>query len=269
MYYIADYDKRYRPYDKSGGELRKADWVKLPVKPRGEGLAELFEYKRGLEVFGIWCLLLEKATKESAENRGKLLNHKGEPANIEQIAKGISLKKKTKLVEHAISILLQIGWVKSDNRPEESSATTEECSPKSRVEYSRVEKSKYMDFVLLTSEEHKKLINRYGEANTRKLIGNLNRYIGSTGKRYKSHYYTLLNFAKRDNLPELKQSEEDAEAEQQALENKRQEMRKEYGDYYNQRTTDQLRELRKSGHLINHRWLIDEILRRRQNEANP
>ena len=83
MFSIVDYEARYKPYDKSGGELKNADWVKLPAKPRGEGLAELLKHNRGLQVFAVWCLLLEKTTNEKPENRGKLLNHKEQPATVE------------------------------------------------------------------------------------------------------------------------------------------------------------------------------------------
>jgi len=146
MYQIVDYDERYRPYDKSGGELRKADWVKLPAKPRGEGLNELLEYRRGLEYFGIWCLLLEKTTLEKAENRGKLLNHKGQPATIEEIAKAISLKRKAQLVQNALTVLIAMGWITTDDKAEITSGTLPQKPAKSRVEKSRVEKSNYSVF---------------------------------------------------------------------------------------------------------------------------
>lgn len=138
MYEIADYDERYRPYDKSGGELRRADWVKLPVKPRGDGLGELLEHRRGLEIFGIWCLLLEKTTAEKPENRGKLLNHREQPATIPEIAKGISLKNRVKLVQEALSVLVSIGWVKS----EDNSAELPQTPAKSSVVKSKVLKSR-------------------------------------------------------------------------------------------------------------------------------
>ena len=111
MYEIADYDKRYQPRDKSRHPLVHADYVKLPVKPRGDGLQTLLKHKRGLEVFGIWCLLLEKTTLEKPENRGKLLNHRERPANIEEIAMGICLENKTKLIEYALSLLVSMGWL--------------------------------------------------------------------------------------------------------------------------------------------------------------
>lgn len=277
MYSIADYDKRYQPYDKSGGVLKQADWVKLPANPKGDGLQALLEYNRGLEVFSIFILLLEKTTLQKPQNRGKFLNFRDEPATVLQIAKGISLKSKVKLVEYALDVLVELNWVIYE--PEKTTKTSESLaevsgskfrplaevsSSKSRVPKSRVLKSKYMDFVELTSEEHKKLITRYGENNTRKLIGALNRYIGSTGRKYKSHYYTLLNFAKRDDMPELKPPKEDAAAEQKALERKRNEIRKEYGQYYRERTTEELRAMLKSPIETNRKWLIKEILKEKR-----
>jgi len=134
MYQIANYCDRYRPYDKSGGELRNPEWVKMPCKPKGDGLQTLLEYPRGLEIFGIWCLILQKTTKEKKpENRGKLLNHRELPASIPEIAKSISLGSKIKLVNNAISVLVEMGWVIDDGFAEESSADFRKTSAKSSV----------------------------------------------------------------------------------------------------------------------------------------
>lgn len=55
-------------------------------------------------------------------------------------------------------------------------------------------KERYKDFVLLSQNEYKKLISQFGEKTTNHYIERLNNYIGSKGKSYKSHYYTLLNW---------------------------------------------------------------------------
>ena len=57
-------------------------------------------------------------------------------------------------------------------------------------------KREYGEFknVLLTDDDYKKL----EEINALSLIENLSRYIASTGKRYKSHYATILNWDRRD-----------------------------------------------------------------------
>lgn len=199
MLKIAEYDERYRPYDKSGNPLVRADWVKLPANPKSDGLQALLEYKRGLEYFGIWCLLLEKTTTEKEPiNRGKLLNHRGLPADVGEIAKSISLSNKRGLVENAISALLEMGWLVCEGETEETSANFPPASPKSRVEKSRVEKSKYKDSVFLSDDEYKKLVETLGEKATREWIEELNIYLMKTGRKYKSHYFAILSWHRKD-----------------------------------------------------------------------
>lgn len=207
MFYIADYDERYRPYDKSGGELRNPEWVKLPAKPKGDGLQALLEQKRGLEIFAIWCLILEKTTAEKKpENRGKLLNHRDKPATISEIAKSISLPTRAILVKTAINTLISMGWIIA----EEASESSEQTSAKSIVVKSKVklskDKNKYLEFVLLTDEEYKKLCDRFGKSVADSYIERLNNYLGSKGKKYKSHYHTILNWINKDGVDKKQSS---------------------------------------------------------------
>jgi len=62
-----------------------------------------------------------------------------------------------------------------------------------------VNKEKYGQFdnVLLEAVEYQKLVAEYGDGAANALIEELSNYIASTGKRYKSHYATLLNWARR------------------------------------------------------------------------
>jgi len=59
-------------------------------------------------------------------------------------------------------------------------------------------KKLYLDSVKLTDEEFKKLVDKFGEADAKYKIGNLNDYVQSTGKKYKSHYHTILMWSKKD-----------------------------------------------------------------------
>ena len=52
--------------------------------------------------------------------------------------------------------------------------------------------------VRLTSKEYEKLINRFGKHDAKQRIENLGEYIASKGKKYKSHYATILNWSRRD-----------------------------------------------------------------------
>lgn len=60
-------------------------------------------------------------------------------------------------------------------------------------------KNTYGEFkkVRLTPEEYQKLIKSLGEKNSILLIGELDNYIASKGKRYASHYATILTWARR------------------------------------------------------------------------
>jgi len=61
-----------------------------------------------------------------------------------------------------------------------------------------IEKSKYGCYVLLTKEEHNKLNLKFGESLTESYIQKLDNYVGSKGKKYKSHYHTILVWADKD-----------------------------------------------------------------------
>ena len=52
-------------------------------------------------------------------------------------------------------------------------------------------KLKFWDFVLLTQNEHTKLLADLWEKILEQTIENLNNYIWSRGKKYKSHYHTI------------------------------------------------------------------------------
>lgn len=61
-------------------------------------------------------------------------------------------------------------------------------------------KHKYGEFdnVLLTDEEHEKLKERF-PYDLDQRIERLSGYVASTGRKYKSHYATIINWAKKDN----------------------------------------------------------------------
>jgi len=55
-------------------------------------------------------------------------------------------------------------------------------------------KERYGDAILLTKNEFDKLIERYGEESTNKAIEILDQYVMSKGKKYNSHYHTILGW---------------------------------------------------------------------------
>lgn len=65
------------------------------------------------------------------------------------------------------------------------------------------EKKLHLDFVRLTDDEYQKLISKLWESKTKFRIEHLNSYIGQIGvasanKKYRSHYFTILNWDRRE-----------------------------------------------------------------------
>lgn len=56
--------------------------------------------------------------------------------------------------------------------------------------------------VFLTLDEKRALVDRFGFATAKQLVTSADLYIGSTGTKYKSHYLTILNWARKDRVPE-------------------------------------------------------------------
>ena len=142
MYKITDYEELYMPTDSRGRELVNATWVKVPAKPRGNGLDTLLRKKDGLKVFAVWILLLESTTAQKKGTRGVLNNHKDEPASVKEIAKSMLLDKQVKFVEYSIKVLTQLGWIIDDGVRTESVQGTLFGGSKSRVEKSSVVNSR-------------------------------------------------------------------------------------------------------------------------------
>jgi len=55
-------------------------------------------------------------------------------------------------------------------------------------------KVKYAEFVSMTEAEHKKLIERFGQEKTARMIEVLDNYKGANGRQYKSDYRAILNW---------------------------------------------------------------------------
>ncbi len=124
------------------------------------------------------------------------------PYDLKWIQEEMKLKKRIQPV--IMEDLATLGWIsvysddskmiagcKQDAIPE-----TETETEKSREE--KEKKTLFMDSVYLTTKEHLTLKERFGETKVLSLIEDLDNYIGSTGKRYKSHYKTILAWEKKN-----------------------------------------------------------------------
>ena len=63
---------------------------------------------------------------------------------------------------------------------------------------SKPTKKQYLEFVYLTEDEYVKLCDIEGKSYADRFINKLNDYIGSKGKKYKSHYYTIRNWMRME-----------------------------------------------------------------------
>jgi len=82
----------------------------------------------------------------------------------------------------------------------EEENNTEKREYKAPAEKPLVPKDSYGEdlAVKLTYEEHAKLIAKLGTKRAERYIASLNDYLCSTGKRYKSHYHTILGWVRKD-----------------------------------------------------------------------
>ena len=69
-----------------------------------------------------------------------------------------------------------------------------------------------------------------------------------------------MNFAKRDEVPELQTPDQQVASESQSLEKTRQKIRAEYSQYYRERTKEELKAFLTDKQHITHIWLIKEIM---------
>lgn len=66
--------------------------------------------------------------------------------------------------------------------------------------------------VMLTEDEHKKLVSEYGEKVITEYIAKLDLYIGSKGTKYSSHYATIISWMTKDGKTKIVKSKADEDA---------------------------------------------------------
>jgi hypothetical protein len=74
-----------------------------------------------------------------------------------------------------------------------------------------IEPKEHYDLVLLTKTEYNKLVNKFGESGTKERIDSMNNYAKQIGinkfnRKYVSHYATILNWERRKNERNRKQT---------------------------------------------------------------
>lgn len=83
-------------------------------------------------------------------------------------------------------------------------AKTSKTSETLSLSNSSISKDIYLEYIYLSKEEYKKLIDAYGKNVIENVMENLNNYIWQKGKDpYKSHYHTILTWLKKDGVKKL------------------------------------------------------------------
>ena len=98
---------------------------------------------------------------------------------------------------------LEVSWDKRQETWDKRLETWDEEKKNNKKQDVWEPKIKFLDFVLLTQSEHTRLIEKLWVTKTNYYLDRLNSYIGqiwvgSASKKYKSHYFTILNWERRD-----------------------------------------------------------------------
>lgn len=82
-------------------------WVAIPNRHDGEGYSRLMSDKNAAEIFTVWILLLQVASR--CKPRGSLIRNDGMPMDLAMIA--IRTRAPLKWFTKSVPFLKQIGWV--------------------------------------------------------------------------------------------------------------------------------------------------------------
>jgi hypothetical protein len=186
---IRNWDK-WQSYRKDRGQppwikihrcvMRNPDWVALTDSERGQ-------------VVAIWLL--------AADHDGVI------PASPQLIQKLCFMTKPPNLNKFADLGFLDDGWRQGGVK------VTSDCQPDDAPEKNRIEKNRGEKNILspptlllgqfqnvkLTEVELQKLKDAFGEEGAKERIENLSSYIASKGKKYHSHYATILTWERKNN----------------------------------------------------------------------
>ena len=207
------------------------EWIKIQTDMfQNRKIRYIEVLPQGDAMLVIWCKLLCLAGQ--VNDYGRVYVTPLTPYTTKALA--IELNKDESIVERALDVFLSLGmiefdrgviiiskWgeyqnldglekIKEQNRArkqrqrerkkeaEESAEPVEEEVPDKPKKRKEDIKHKYGTFnnVLLTDDEYKKLQDKFTDLGER--IERLSLYISSSGKSYKSHYATILSWAKKD-----------------------------------------------------------------------
>ena len=178
-----------------------AFWFKL-LELLGSSDNQVYDYNNSVD----WEFLIAK-TKVSEEKAHDILKTLADVGAID----GELLAKKVIWCENFVKGIEDVYKKRRQEIPKKPSfcdrnpsttvvsgaETTQSKLKETKVNKIKV-KREYATLVLLTEEEHQKLVTELGDPLTKRYIEKLSLYQQSKGKRYKSHYATILNWHRND-----------------------------------------------------------------------
>ena len=106
LYSITNWDLNFEKAQTRKSASRHT-WVSMTNKHEGLGYLKIMEDDRGAEIFAVWIVLVQLASKCAI--RGVLAQRDGEPYTVSDIS--LKTKMKTDVIEYAIPFLVSIKWV--------------------------------------------------------------------------------------------------------------------------------------------------------------
>jgi len=181
---IHNWDK-WQSYRKDRGQ---PPWIKIHRRiMRNVEWVSMTDIERG-QLVAMWLL--------AADHDGVI------PASPEMIQKLCFMSSKLNLQR-----FIDLGFICHDG-VNLASEWRQDVTPKAEADKRRIEtdngvidaKISFGSFnnVKLTKEEHQKLILKFGESDANRRIETLSEYISSKGRKYHSHYATILTWARKD-----------------------------------------------------------------------
>ncbi len=129
---------------------------------------------------------------------GQLLRTNRKPTEIKSALKRIKSNfpkfKENKYFWYFDDYDLRLG----NSIPKPKNNSCEDEDKEEEEEEDKIKKKRHLEFVFLNDQEYQRLKDKFGEQATQNYIERLNNYIGSKGKKYKSHYHTILTWAGKD-----------------------------------------------------------------------
>ena len=148
-----------------------------------------------------------RATQSFKKMRAAVLKELGANASSEDVNKRLVEKYGENRVKDICDAIHRANESSADGDTREDSQNVSDCGNAATLESStsadtkttEPSKNSYGEFgnVKMTTAEFEKLVQAEGADRANALIEELSSYLASSGKRYKSHYATLLNWGRR------------------------------------------------------------------------